>query len=1303
MLRGVTRRTLPWGGLLGLFALAAITSFRSLPAAPGDGSLLVSPEVDHRPTGGLVSSFDVDVDTADGAGAVLPGVLRVRGIATVVGNKTLTGVLIFVDGAQVTTASVPPNGGAFQAFLTLQGATSNGVVRTATISTRALFSDGGSEPGDSEVVQLRQDRSPALGAANQRPVASFEIGRFDTSTGGPTPFSDGLGVPAAQYTFVNTPALRMQGVARPITENGSFFEQMDSVSIAMVDPLTGARSGQSVRPAPNAVGAVTTPNGNFTIAPNGVLTFDLPYVADLTGHPSAAGGPLVFSTQVRNRAGVASAEYQRAVFFDPQAPSITGTGVAASANVGGALFIAARNFSFGGVAFDPGHKDAAGVVNPVLTGSGVAASAMVELLQGNTALDTVQTPIDALGQFRSTGVTPADGPFALRSTVLDNAGNVTQSTLNFVVDTTPPAITINQPAAGATATSPLAANVTVVDANLDTNAGRTTFQLDAGAAVNPAIASVANTHTLTANFNNVSQGSHTLTVVAFDRAGNRSASTRTFTVDNEDPVAVLTTPTAAAVRSGVVAVSGSVTDSLRLRRWELFLDGTLPGNVIAQMDVSGTAAPVAANLNTFALTDGPHTLVLRATDEAGRTGTVSTAFVTDNTAPAITITSPSAAGFVNNPVAASFLVTDANLDVTTVRATLDGLPLALPALVPGNSATVNLTLPLLNEGPHTLVVMAMDRASLAPNSAVATRPFVLDGGSPTAEITVPDRDPLNPAINDGQVRRGRLLVKGVVRDARQLRRYELYLDGLAAANQIVSRDVSGTVQDIDPFDLDTTRLTDGLHALTLRAVDDSDRIGQVTRTFVVDNAAPIINLKTPPTGFIGDADPATPGTQVPIRADLTEANGIAWRLLVDGVQVATGGTKGVDAISVTRTFADNPATPADESQGPHTIRIEANDDAVTSDPNDLTSGGPDHLRVPNGSNLTRGITIDSVAPAVTILSPTPDQFINNFEGAAFPVQLRVTELQSAPIRLELLVDGTTHVSSSLLTAGADQAVRIALDTRVITDGRHTFAVRATDNLGNTSTTAVSALVDNTAPAVTIVQPETGATVPPGRDLELRVRTDDFGGSGLRFYRVLITQGATDITGDVFTFPDAGAARILGGGEITFTAGTLNVSPEIARNGPIRIRVEVLDALGNTGAGTSDITSFQAPDPPVVRFTLPFADRPYNVNGLLPVEFRVSQLGGIRLNVASLSVTVRDAVTRQVTDQFGRSAFEFRERDADNPAEVQRGVLFKLRQPLRLSPARYRRNRRYEVVVSGVTDVNDRTPTGNVRQFRVNSR
>jgi len=182
-------------------------------------------------------------------------------------------------------------------------------------------------------------------------------------------------------------------------------------------------------------------------------------------------------------------------------------------------------------------------------------------------------------------------------------------------DTTPPTVSITSPSNGSVLSGTL--NIT---ANASDNVGVASvlFNVDGKQvgntlSISPFLVSL-NTGTLT-------NGSHTISAVAKDAAGNSAAASinvtiSNSTVDNTPPVVSISSPANGSTVSGTVSITANATDNVGVANVAISIDGSQLGSTL-------TSSPYTVSCNTSSLTNGNHTFTAVAKDAAGNSSTAS--------------------------------------------------------------------------------------------------------------------------------------------------------------------------------------------------------------------------------------------------------------------------------------------------------------------------------------------------------------------------------------------------------------------------------------------------------------------------------------------------------------------------------------------------------------------------------------------------------------------------------------------------------------------------------------------------------
>lgn len=252
-------------------------------------------------------------------------------------------------------------------------------------------------------------------------------------------------------------------------------------------------------------------------------------------------------------------------------------------------------------------------------------------------IDTKQKQINAPG--RSSYSQP-NHAYAMVLQLTDQAGNVTVIDQNHptfgaamklrVKEKKAPVISITNPGAGAYLTNQsVTIEFTVTDDDSGVNPDTIKLQIDETPAVTPTKATISGgyrcTHSLT-----LKDGKHTIKVNAQDFDGNAATQkTATFTVDTVPPTLNIAAPPETLITNKQsYTVSGSTNDSTSA---PVTITMTLNGNDLGAVTVQSSGAFTKAV--TWA--EGTNTLIVKATDKAGKVSTVTRTVVYDADAPVV--------------------------------------------------------------------------------------------------------------------------------------------------------------------------------------------------------------------------------------------------------------------------------------------------------------------------------------------------------------------------------------------------------------------------------------------------------------------------------------------------------------------------------------------------------------------------------------------------------------------------------------------------------------------------------------------
>jgi hypothetical protein len=185
---------------------------------------------------------------------------------------------------------------------------------------------------------------------------------------------------------------------------------------------------------------------------------------------------------------------------------------------------------------------------------------------------------------------------------------------NSTADTIPPVVTIKAPLSGASVTGNVSVQASATD-----NVKVTKIELD----VDGAPVTTANSASLSFTWNSTTttNGSHTLTVKAFDAANNVGSASVIVTVNNDTtpPTVTITQPANGSHISSNVNITTAATDNVQVKGVSIFIDNVL-------VKSCGGQCNYLWNISHY--TAGSHTITAKAWDAAGNVGNASPVTVT---------------------------------------------------------------------------------------------------------------------------------------------------------------------------------------------------------------------------------------------------------------------------------------------------------------------------------------------------------------------------------------------------------------------------------------------------------------------------------------------------------------------------------------------------------------------------------------------------------------------------------------------------------------------------------------------------
>ncbi len=250
--------------------------------------------------------------------------------------------------------------------------------------------------------------------------------------------------------------------------------------------------------------------------------------------------------------------------------------------------------------------------------------------------------------------TVPDGSHVVSGTVVDARGKSASASATVTVDNTPPSTFIASPAPNSFFTGSLAATAHASDAY---GVASVQFAIDGTPVGSPVLGPDGGSgfnYSSTIDISALASGSHQLTAIATDLAGNTATTAAVpFAIGVTPPAVSITAPPDWTYARDTIPVTANVSGGALPDSVQLFVDGVASGSAI-------TSSPYTFAWNTTTVADGTHTLTVKVTDAQSRTATSAAVHQTvDNTGPSTFIASPAPNSFFTGSLAATAHASDA--------------------------------------------------------------------------------------------------------------------------------------------------------------------------------------------------------------------------------------------------------------------------------------------------------------------------------------------------------------------------------------------------------------------------------------------------------------------------------------------------------------------------------------------------------------------------------------------------------------------------------------------------------------------
>jgi hypothetical protein len=339
----------------------------------------------------------------------------------------------------------------------------------------------------------------------------------------------------------------------------------------------------------------------------------------------------------------------------------------------------------------------------------------------------------------------------------------------------------------------------------------------------------------------LSVGSNTVTVQAFDKAGNEAKDTRIISYDPSRPAVTIATPAdGTTVNDTTIALTGTAPIGSTVML--LIYNGSASGAQFSQINqpLNGTAW---STTQSIPLDPGLNTIVAEVTDQNGASSQTKVTVTSDAKVPALAVSTPPRDLSVNKARQTVIGTTTAG---ATYTATVAGV--SVPVVISNGTFSVPVT--LTNEGTFPVAITATDQLG---NTVTTFRSLVYDVTAP--QVTVDPSNPLKVTAKDGTLvaRDVNGPVSAVVTfNANGSSTIDLTFSTFDAATlNIQAIDAAGNSSRNGDMNGDSKGdITDGLLALRANVGLDATTPDKLLRADV----APLINGLSTPDGIIDGAD-----------------------------------------------------------------------------------------------------------------------------------------------------------------------------------------------------------------------------------------------------------------------------------------------------------------------------------------------------------------------------------------------------------------------------------------------------------------
>ncbi|MET6346520.1 Ig-like domain-containing protein [Enterobacter kobei] len=609
--------------------------------------------------------------------------------------------------------------------------------------------------------------------------------------------------------------------------------------------------------------------------------------------------------------------------------------------------------------------------------------------------------------------------------------------------------------------------------------------------------------------------------------GNSASAGREYSVDATAPAVTIDTVAGdnvinASEASAGVAISGTTTAEAGQT-----VTVTLGGkSYTAQVQQGGIWSVNVPGTDLSALADNGYTVQVSVSDAAGNPGSAGKAITLDTTPPTVSVNVVAGDDVINSVehgqaqivsgtatganVGDKVVITLGSNQYTTTVDASGNWSVGVPASV----------ISALSDGTVTLSATITDSAG---NSSTQTHDVVVNTASVALTVNTLSGDDVINAAEAGNA----LVINGSSAQFASGTQVTVTLNGKTYTVTIQS---DGTWTTTVPA-ADVGALADGArYQVSVSAQDSAGNSASATHDISVDTTAPVVSIAT----LSGD--------------DVLNAAEAQQPLTVHGASSAEAGQ------TVTVTLGGKTYTATVANDGTWTLDVPAADLAALSQ-GALTVTASVNDKAGNSGQTTHTLTVDTVAPTVTISTVADDDIVNNAEQLAGQTISGTTTAEQGQT---VTVSFNGH--SYQATVGADGSWSVFVPGRDflgLSDGQYAITATVSDKAGNPGSATHDVTLNGDVPTITIntfAEDDIVSAAEHGTPLVISGTTDAPAGQ-----TVTIT-----LNGKTYT------ATVQNDGTWRYTVGSADVTA-LADGGSYVINAQVSNTIGNSGSDNHSVT------------------------------------------------------------------------------------------------------------------------------------